>query len=79
MLGPSLFLLLLVMVHLGIRKGFIGVRGYNGLKGIWKGGLILWMKGIWLVSGKDVLEIEKALRTLRVVWRNLRRILQIWK
>ena len=79
MLGPPLFLLLLVMVHLEIRKGIIDVRGYDDIRRIWKGGLIFWMKGSWLVGGEDHLEIEKVLLNLRVVRWILRRILRIWK
>jgi len=67
------------MVHLGVRKGFINIRGYDGLREIWKEGLILQMEEIWLVSGENILEIRKVLWTLRVVWRNLGRILRIWK
>ena len=70
MLGPSLFLLLIVMVHLEIRKGIIDVGGYDSMRGLWKGGLILWMKGSSLVGGEDILKFRKVLWNLRVVWWN---------
>lgn len=61
MLDPPLFLLFFVMVHLGIRKRIIDVGGYDDMRRIWKGGLILRMKGSSLAGGEDVLKFRKVL------------------
>ena len=49
------------MSHLRVRREFIDIRGYDGLRGIWKEGLILQMEGIWLVSRENILEIRKVM------------------
>lgn len=67
------------MVYLVIKKEIIDVSGYDDMRRILKGGLILGMRGGLLVGGEDVLEIKKILCNLRVVLQNLRGVLRIWK
>jgi len=49
------------------------------MRGLWKGGLILWMKESLLVGGENILKFRNVLWNLRVVWWNWSRILRIWK
>ncbi|PHU25536.1 hypothetical protein BC332_03868 [Capsicum chinense] len=45
MLGPPLFFLFLVMVYLRTGKRIVDVRGYDDMRRIWKGSLILRIRG----------------------------------
>lgn len=55
------------MVYLRIGQRIVDVRGYDNMRRIWMGDLILRIRIGWVVGREEVLEIKNILWNLRVV------------